>query len=93
MYGLGHLDDLHTRGIHRLVIVKGLTDVEHQALELTAELTNLVCGEIIAHGPSREQDVREFVAKIHDVQHLIMAQAAARAHPARYRLLGRVIKL
>jgi hypothetical protein len=66
----------------------GLDDAEHRALDLTAELVGVVCTEIIT-GPRRDHDIREFVTKIHDIQHMIMAQAAARAHPDRYRLLGR----
>lgn len=68
-----------------------LTDHEHRALDLTAELTNLVTGRIIG-GTSVTQprigDVGEFVGHIHAIQHMILAQAAARAYPERYRLLG-----
>lgn len=66
----------------------GLTPAEHKAMDLTAQLWNLMVTEIIADGPTAEQDRREFAAKIHTVQHNILRQAAARAHPEMYRLLG-----
>ena len=69
----------------------GLTPDEHEAMDITATLVNLMCHKVIGHGASRDQDVAEFVAKIHDIQHMIMGQAAARAHPMAYRLLGEVI--
>lgn len=68
----------------------GLTEDEHAAMDLTAQLANLVIGKIIGSGPSREGDVHEFVAQIHGIQATILSQAAGRAHPERYRLLGDV---
>jgi hypothetical protein len=65
-----------------------MTPAEHRAMELTAELYNLICNEIIGRGPSRAGDVDELVADIHRLQHRILRQAAARAYPDRYRLLG-----
>ena len=65
-----------------------LTEAEHRAMELTAELMNLIAGEIIGDGPSRNQDIDEAALRIHSIQHMIMSQAAARAHPDLYRLLG-----
>jgi hypothetical protein len=64
-----------------------LTDAEHHALELTAELTGLFA-EIVAVGPSRGGDLSEFTAHLHAIQHAVLAQAAARAYPTRYRQLG-----
>lgn len=66
----------------------GLTDAEHKAIDLTAELMNLLAGEIIGDGPARSQDINEAGRHIHAIQHMVMSQAAARAHPGRYRLLG-----
>jgi hypothetical protein len=34
---------------------------------------------------AQRQDVREFTAHIHDLQHAVMARAAIRAYPERYR--------
>lgn len=67
-----------------------MTDKEHRFMGLTADLTELGL-EIIGDGSPREQDVREFVAKIHDLQRMVLAQEAARQHPLRYRLLGEEI--
>ena len=43
---------------------------------------------IVGRGPSRAADCNEFVARIHDLQHAVMSQAAARAYPTEFRLLG-----
>jgi hypothetical protein len=69
----------------------GLTPAEREYLELTTQLVRLF-GRICGGDISREQDVREHTAAIHGLQHRVMAQAAARAHPDRYRLLGEVIR-
>jgi len=43
---------------------------------------------IIGRGPTGEQDLSEFVIHLHAIQNMILAQAAARAYPDTYRLLG-----
>lgn len=68
-----------------------LTPAEHRALDLTAELANLI-GDIVADGPTHDADVNEFVIEIHHIQHRILAQAGARSYPRRYRLLGGVVQ-
>lgn len=65
-----------------------MTPAEHRAMELTAELFNLMCREVIDHGPARQGDVSELAADIHRLQHRILRQAAGRAYPDRYRMLG-----
>lgn len=65
-----------------------LTPAERKALELTKDLYNLLAGEIVAAGPWRDADLGEAALRIHGIQHMIMAQSAARAHPDEYRLLG-----
>lgn len=65
-----------------------LTAAEHKAMDLTVELVNLVCGEVIGDGATRAADRREFGAAVHVIQQMILSQAAARAYPDRYRLLG-----
>jgi len=65
-----------------------LTEAEHRAMDLTVELVNLIAGEIVGHGRTRESDLNELVRDIHAVQRTILKQAAARAYPDRYRLLG-----
>jgi hypothetical protein len=47
--------------------------------------------EIIGTGLTRKEDYREVVFLIHQLQNIIMAQAAGRAYPAKYRLLGEII--
>jgi hypothetical protein len=54
---------------------------------LTAELMRLMAG-ITGNGPTREADLPEAAHRIHGIQHMILAQAAGRAYPDRYRLLG-----
>jgi hypothetical protein len=67
----------------------GLTDAEQRAMRMTAELFDLFAQEIVGYGPSRDADLGELAGHIHNIQHTVMAQAAARAHPSEYRLLGR----
>jgi hypothetical protein len=65
-----------------------LTAAEHHAMDLTVELVNLVCRDIVGHGRTRTGDINELVGDVHAVQRTILKQAAARAYPDRYRLLG-----
>lgn len=67
---------------------KLLSDDEFEALDLTADLFDLVAHRIIERGPSADADLREFTSHIHAIQHTIMSQAAARAYPKSLRLLG-----
>ena len=72
-----------------------LSDDELIALDLTAQLANTI-RKIIANGGASDADMDRFdwaeaAAKIHDIQHMLMAQAAARAYPERFRLMGRKI--
>jgi hypothetical protein len=64
-----------------------LTDDELHALDLTADLANAV-SRIIGGERTGAHDWAEMAAHIHCIQHAIMAQAAARAYPDRFRLLG-----
>lgn len=66
----------------------GLTDDEHKAVSLAGQLYNLISQKVILGGSNHEGDVRELCAKIHDIQNMVLAQAAARAHPDLYRLMG-----
>lgn len=69
-----------------------LTQAEHNAVTTAALLANQVA-EIVGDGPSRDADMAEAVHHIHAVQRMILAQAAARAYPDRYRLLGDTVKV
>jgi hypothetical protein len=65
----------------------GLNIAEQYALELTGTLAAGMA-DIIGRGPSSAADFAEATMHIHAIQHMIMSQAAARAHPDLYRLLG-----
>lgn len=67
-----------------------LTEDEHRAVELAGELYGLLCS-IVGDGPTRDQDLRELIGPVHEIQRAVLKQAAARAYPDRYRLLGEVI--
>jgi hypothetical protein len=73
-----------------------LTDAEHElvdALGRCAErFVRIVKGvaaeqQLAGEGPGVE-DAREFVGHIHACQQQVLSQAAARAYPNRYRLVG-----
>lgn len=64
-----------------------LTDDEHRAMTLTVDLATLLA-EIISDGEARTSDYAELAAHLHVIQNAVLAQAAARAYPGRYRLLG-----
>lgn len=65
-----------------------MTPEEHHAVELSAGLWNYISEHVVADGPTRDADLREIMAHVHGVQRAIMGQAAARAYPDQYRLLG-----
>jgi len=70
-----------------MTAVAGLTDDEHHAIELTTALWNQLSA-IVGQGPTRAPDLAELAIHIHAIQTTVLAQAAARTHPDRYRLLG-----
>jgi hypothetical protein len=72
-------------------VIEMLTAAEHRAMALTVELVNLMCAEVIGTDVTRVGDVNEFVGHVHMIQQQILSQAAARAYPDHYRLLGRVL--
>lgn len=67
-----------------------LTSDEHGLIGSLADIANRM-GRIIGDGPTREGDIAEMVHHIHGLQQMVMAQAAARAYPDTYRLLGGVV--
>lgn len=73
-------------------VVQLLTPAELRAMELTTELFNLVSLEVIGHDVTRENDHRDFTDNIHQIQRMLLSQAAGRAYPNRFRTLGEVIK-
>jgi hypothetical protein len=64
-----------------------LTPDELVATKRAAELWGTL-NVIVGDGPSREADLRELMYHIHAIQRAIMAQAACRAYPQLFRLLG-----
>lgn len=86
-----HCNTIHEAGPEpcppRRESVALLTDTELRAIDYTAALWHEL-GEIVGPGPSRAGDLRELVVHIHAIQHAVMSQAAARAYPDRFRLLG-----
>jgi len=79
----------------------GLTDLEHDAMQMTAALYNALVEIVsvhdehtgqIPHTAVRDSDIGELAIKVHGIQHTIMAQAAARAHPTKMRLLGHMLR-
>lgn len=79
---------------HRAIAVVDLmTDAEHKAMEMTAELFNHISQHVIGSNEvARSADIPELAMHIHDLQRMIMSQAACRAFPNQYRLLGEVIQ-
>ena len=69
-----------------------LTEAERRAVALTADLYNLIVREVIGDGPSRGGDQRELALHIHNLQNMILSQAAARAYPGMYRPLGGTLR-
>jgi len=64
-----------------------LTDDERKAIQMTAGLWNQLC-RVVGDGRTRDADMAELCAHIHAIQQAVMSQAAARAYPETYRLLG-----
>lgn len=69
-----------------------LTELEHQALELLAEFSRLLIS-IVGQGATRGHDFDELYHHVHVLQRTIGSQAAARAYPDRYRLLGMTVPI
>jgi hypothetical protein len=65
-----------------------LTDAEQEIVSLLGRAYVLLRDQVIAHGVTREDDCAEMRAHIHAVQNAVKAQAAARAYPSEFRLLG-----
>lgn len=71
--------------------VELLTDGERKAVAMCAELWNQLVS-IVNWGGTRLNDCRELAAHLHALQNAVLAQAAARAYPGQYRLLGSTFK-
>jgi hypothetical protein len=64
-----------------------LSDTEHDAIKKSAELATLI-RNIIGDGLNSYHDWVEATVHIHAIQNMILSQAASRAYPDLYRLLG-----
>ncbi len=69
-----------------------LTDHERLAMDHLVAFVNVMCRDVIGNGPTRSDDVRELVDKVHQLQAVVMSQACARMLPDEYRLLGGVVR-
>ena len=68
-----------------------LTPAEHAAVRDAGLLYTFIATHVIADGPTREDDLAELRAPIHVIQRMVLAQAAARAFPKEFRLLGGLV--
>jgi hypothetical protein len=68
-----------------------LTEAEQDVTKIAADLWNALCAAI-PEGPNRNNDLAEIAVHIHAIQHAVMANAAARAYPDTYRLLGQSLQ-
>jgi class 3 adenylate cyclase len=68
-----------------------LTAEERELIDVLADAANRFAN-VIGSGPTRHADSLEVIDKIHQLQQAVMAQAAARAYPASYRLLGETLR-
>jgi hypothetical protein len=76
-----------------VIVVAGpgeLTDVEHEAMAVSAQLAALLT-RVTGNGSTRRQDMAELFAHLHAIQTAVLAQATARKYPELYRLLGEVL--
>ncbi len=65
-----------------------LTDCEKELIARLGQIYTDAVQQVIDHGPTRNADITELSGKIHDIQHMIMSQAAGRLYPELYRTLG-----
>lgn len=64
-----------------------MTPVEHDAIQKAGDLMGIL-SSIAADGPARPGDLAEVASHVHGIQRAVLKQAAARAYPDRYRVLG-----
>lgn len=64
-----------------------LTPLEHKAVDQCADLWDTLL-DVVALGQTRGADLAELAAHVHAIQNVVLAQAAGRAYPDKYRLLG-----
>jgi hypothetical protein len=69
---------------------KLLTQLERDTVDMLGQVHMNMC-TIVADGPTRMDDLTESCHHVHVLQRMIMGQAAARAYPDHFRLLGSLI--
>lgn len=69
-----------------------VTAEEREAVQLAGHLYTLIAERVIADGATRDDDLAELRAAVHVIQRMVLAQAAARAYPREFRLLGGVVR-
>lgn len=69
-----------------------LTPAEKSVLDTIARVWGQISTYVIDDGPSRDNDLLELGVHFHAIQNMILAQAAARAYPDRFRLLGEQLR-
>ncbi len=65
-----------------------MTDDEQYAMELMSKFAGVMRRIIGDAYPVAQSDWSEAAGHIHNLQRMVMSQAAARAYPDRFRLLG-----
>lgn len=68
-----------------------LSPLEHKVIADLGQTWNDIC-QIVGGSSTRNGDLNEAVHHIHALQKMIMGQAASRAYPSSYRLLGETIQ-
>ena len=68
-----------------------LTPLELKVSADLGQVWNDLC-QIVDGGATRDADLNEAVHHIHALQKMVMGQAAARAYPSTFRLLGGVLQ-
>lgn len=68
-----------------------LTNEEHALVKALADVWQRF-NVMVGHTRTRESDLGEIAVHVHALQNVVLAQAAARAYPERYRLAGGVIE-
>jgi hypothetical protein len=69
-----------------------LTGDEREAIRLAGQCYTHIAEKVVGDGLTRDDDLAEIRAAIHVVQHAVMAQAAARAYPGEFRLMGETVE-
>jgi hypothetical protein len=69
-----------------------LTGDERKAVQDAGALYTLIAERVVAHGPTREDDLAELRALVHGIQRAVLSNAAARLYPGEFRVLGGIVE-